>query len=154
MRKAKIKCIQCKKKYDDYDGNFNTSTVSKSGYRGQCISCCTLNRSKWKHRNQIKEKARLNTYNKEIRNQRRRDGRYKESQEQYRERANELRRISIKYKRIFDKTGKMHQNLFKVDRDFKWEGSSERKSLIEAGLFYNEEREILTNSIMYDVNQI
>jgi hypothetical protein len=152
MRKAKIKCIQCKKKYDDYDGNFNTSTVSKSGYRGQCISCCTKNRNEWKNRNRDKEKERLDSYNKEVRNQRRRDGRYKETQDAYKEKANELRRIRSMHKRIFIKTGKMHRLLFKGDRDFKWEGSSERKALIEAGLFYNEEREILTNKIINSGN--
>ena len=127
----KIYCIDCGEGFLTYEGNFSTSSVSKSGYRGQCIDCCTKARRKWVRENKEKEKERLDNFNKTVRNERRRDGRYKESEEAYKDKANFLRRENYKHKRILRITGVMFGKLYHKGVDNDWMNSKERIAIMQ-----------------------
>lgn len=111
-KKTKVTCIECGNDFISYDGNFHKSEVSKSGYRGQCKSCCN-EYSRLHYQNNDHVRDRQKNYRDNVRSKRRKEGRYKETQLAYYDRSNELRREAYKFKRILRIVGKMQCQLNK-----------------------------------------
>ncbi len=137
-------CSKCKRKYYSLKPNFYKKAANKSGYDYQCKKCNQEAAKKWYNSLEPERKAEIQKKNLELKKKARDEGRYDEHRKNYLPRRREIWKLN-KFGKIAQR---MQDKLYPEKEEFKWEGSSERKALVNAGLSYSEEKELLTNQII------
>jgi hypothetical protein len=98
-KRKKFKCSKCKKEYIVRKGNFSKNKQSKSGYAYHCKTCCDVAKKDWLSR-QTPEKLKEIASRQRATTKKHRDlGKYNITEERYKKRRNELRRLAAHKKR-------------------------------------------------------
>jgi hypothetical protein len=114
------KCSQCYEEFEDdkIEDNFYKDITIKSGYRAACKVCCNKGRKDWEAKNEEKHLEYRDNYNNTKRKENREAGLYKETDAEYKDTANKLRREKAYYERLGKLAARMHQKLYAKEIDF------------------------------------